>query len=41
MGKLKKDSDSDDHMEIEAPQPPAKHKKIKKKLEKQVPQSQS
>lgn len=39
MGKLNKDSDSDDRMEVEAPQPLAKHKKIKKKIEKAVPQS--
>ena len=39
MGKLNKDSDSDDRMDIEAPQPIAKHKKIKKKLEKPAPQS--
>lgn len=41
MGKLNKDSDSDDRMEVEAPQPLAKHKKIKKKLEKAVPQIDS
>ena len=44
MGKLNKQSDSDDAMEIELPPTIAKHKKIKKKAEKvvsQIDQSQT
>ncbi len=36
MGKLNKESDSDEAMDVEPPQPLAKHKKIKKKAQKNI-----